>query len=232
MRGFTCSNCHFVPDRDDVDDYVKTHRISSKTGDRASKNLRYPVRCTSCERLKKRFQRMHRRLERIWDASYAQTSPKYKRPKLITFALPQGFTENPSGEEFVKKLDKLLPKARIILQEQGVRGGTYVIECTTRFIVADPEGNLRFEYKHHAHVHMVAVAPFVHRSKLKEFCECLFPIGLGRINYVAPRGKYKEAVQQVSRYISKYLVKDNRSTRTFGCMRGITPPIHSDKPDK
>lgn len=230
--GFTCDECHFVPGQSDIDDYIRTDRISKRTGERATKNLRWPVRCASCERNKKRFQRMHRRLEKIWDASYAQTSPRYKRPKLITFALPSEITENPSGEEFVTALNKLLPKARTILQNNGVRGGTYVIECTTRFVVADPQGNLVFAWKHHAHVHMVAVAPFVHRTKLKSFCESLMPIGLGRINYVAPQGKYKDAVRQVARYIGKYLVKDNRNSRTFGVMRGATPPTPSDKPDK
>lgn len=231
--GFICDQCHFRPGLDDIDDYIRTHRISSRTGERASKNLRWPVRCRSCERNKKRFQRMQRRLEKIWDASYNQSSPKYKRPKLITFALPSEMTENPSGEEFVQRLDKLLPKARKILTDNGVRGGTYVIECTTRFVVADPQGNLVFAWKHHAHVHMVAVAPFVHRTKLKSFCESLMPIGLGRINYVAPQGKYKDAVRQVARYIGKYLVKDNRNSRTFGVMRGkSTPPIPSDKADK
>jgi len=97
-----------------------------------------------------------------------------------------------------------------------VKGGTYVLECTTRSI----DGFGATIYKHHAHVHMVGVAPYIHRTKLKAFCEQLMPLGLGRINYVAPKGQYREAVAQVAGYISKYLVKDKRQTRTFGIMRG------------
>ncbi|AXQ65702.1 MAG: hypothetical protein [Cressdnaviricota sp.] len=229
---FTCKNCSFIPDPRNDDDYVRTHKISEKTGERSYKNLRFPVRCTRCEREKKRYQRMRRRLEKIWEKSWAEPAQIYRRPKLITFALPSIMTDDPNPEVEVKKLNKLLPKARKILFENRIKGGSYVLECTTRFVVADYQGNLVFKWKHHAHVHMVAVAPFIHRSKLKEFCEILMPIGLGRINYVAPKGPYKEAVQQVARYIGKYLVKDKRQSRTFGIMRGITPPIHSDKSRK
>ena len=57
----------------------------------------------------------------------------------------------------------------------------------------------------------------------------LMPLGLGRINYKAPKGKWIEypgcrfyltAEKQVAKYISKYLVKDQRSSRTFGILRG------------
>jgi hypothetical protein len=214
--GFTCPECHFVPDRDSEDDFVRTHRISKKTGERATRNVRWPVRCQSCERNKKRYQRMRRRLEKVWEASWAQPAQIYRRPKLITFALPSIWTFNESGEDEMKRLNKLLPRAREILLSNNVKGGSYVLECTTR----SHEGIGATIYKHHAHVHMVAVAPYVHRTKLKAFCEQLMPLGLGRINYVAPRGKYKEAVSQVAGYISKYLVKDKRTTRTFGIMRG------------
>jgi hypothetical protein len=76
---------------------------------------------------------------------------------------------------------------------------------------------------------MVAVAPFIHKTKLKAFCEILMPIGLGRINYAAPGGPYKKAVQQVARYIGKYLVKDKRQARTFGIMRGSSQPTQNHK---
>ena len=215
VHGFTCEDCHFVPTTDGVDDYIRTHRISKRTGEKASKNLRWPVRCQSCERNKKRYQRMRRRLEKIWQFSWAEPAQIYRRPKLITFALPSiwTFEESPEGE--VRALDKLLPKARASLLEHGVKGGSYVLECTTRSY----ENFGSTVYKHHAHVHMVAVAPFVQRGSLGKFCTQLMPLGLGRINYQAPRGKYRDAVRQVAGYISKYLVKDNRQARSFGIMR-------------
>ena len=64
---------------------------------------------------------------------------------------------------------------------------------------------------------MVAVAPFIHSSKLSEFCEILMPLGLGRINYVAPRGAGSK--NKVASYISKYLTKDGRICASFGIMR-------------
>lgn len=213
--GFTCENCHFVPDRDDEDDYIRTHRISKRTGMSSTRNLRWPVRCSLCERNKKRYQRMRRRLEKIWELSWAEPAQIYRRPKLITFALPSTWTFQDSGESDVQRLEKLLPAARKVLQARNVKGGSYVLECTTRSY----EFLGTMVHKHHAHVHMVAVAPFIHRSKLKEFCECLMPLGLGRINYQAPTGQYRDAVAQVAGYISKYLVKDSRQARSFGIMR-------------
>ena len=88
---------------------------------------------------------------------------------------------------------------------------------------------------------MVAIAPGVHKSKLKEFCEMLMPLGLGRINYKAPKGKWVEfpnvkfyltAEKQVAKYIGKYLVKDNRSSRTFGILRGSEQPVPNTKDDR
>ena len=157
-------------------------------------------------------------------------------PKLITFALPSVETIKSEAEDEIKKLEKLLPKARSLLTENGVLGGTYVIECTTRLIWSDLAVEPQ-RWKHHAHVHMVAVAPGIHRSKLKDFCEMLIPLGLGRINYKAPKGKWIEypgvrfyltAEKQVAKYISKYLVKDQRSSRTFGILRGREELVPSE----
>lgn len=157
-------------------------------------------------------------------------------PKLITFALPSVETIESDSSSEIKKLEKLLPRARNLLTENGVLGGTYVIECTTRLIWSDLATEKQL-WKHHAHVHMVAVAPGIHRSKLKDFCEMLMPLGLGRINYKAPKGKWIEypgvrfyltAEKQVAKYIGKYLVKDQRSSRTFGVLRGTEVIVPSE----
>ena len=156
---------------------------------------------------------MRRRLTKIYDTAESLDDWKYRRPKLITFALPSLWTFDPDGMDELKQLRKLLPKARSILAEHGILGGVYVPEMTTRSY-QDIGGPV---YKHHAHIHMVAVAPFIHSSKLSEFCEILMPLGLGRINYKAPRGKGSKA--KVARYISKYLTKDGRVCASFGIMR-------------
>ena len=123
-----------------------------------------------------------------------------------------------------------------LLIQNGVIGGTYVIECTTRLIWSDLAVEEQM-WKHHAHVHMVGIAPAIHRTKLKDFCEMLMPLGLGRINYKAPRGKWVEypgakfyltAEKQVAKYIGKYLVKDQRSSRTFGVLRGREELVPSE----
>jgi len=235
---FTCKACLHIPtrtlDEDGVqieeDDYQASHKISKRTGAPSKKNLRWPVRCRSCDTENRRYHRMVRRLKRIYAMSegIGQFWPMFRMPKLITFALPSVETIESDGEVEVQKLEKLLPATREKLIEHGVLGGTYVIECTTRLIWSDLAVEKQ-KWKHHAHVHMVAVAPVMPRDKLKEFCSVLMPLGLGRINYKSPRGKWIEfpgvrfyltAEKQVAKYIGKYLVKDKRSSRTFGILRG------------
>ena len=156
---------------------------------------------------------MRRRLTKIYDTAESLDDWKYRRPKLITFALPSLWTFDPDGVDELKQLRSLLPAARKILFEHGVIGGVYVPEMTTRSY-QDIGGEV---FKHHAHIHMVAIAPFVNKDKLKEFCEILMPLGLGRINYVAPRGAGSK--NKVASYISKYLTKDGRVCASFGIMR-------------
>ena len=213
--GFTCDNCLFRPSKDDADDYIRVLRRVNRDWryTKRSFNLRYPERCRKCERNKKRYQRMRRRLTKIYDTAEALDDWKYKRPKLITFALPSLWTFDRDGTEELKQLRSLLPAARKILSAHGILGGVYVPEMTTRSY-QDIGAEV---FKHHAHIHMVAIAPFVNKKKLKEFCEILMPLGLGRINYVAPRGVGSK--NKVASYISKYLTKDGRVCASFGIMR-------------
>ena len=156
---------------------------------------------------------MRKRLTKIYDTAESLDDWKYRRPKLITFALPSLWTFDPDGVDELKQLRSLLPAARKCLADAGVLGGVYVPEMTTRSY-EDIGGKV---YKHHAHIHMVAVAPFIPGSQLSKFCEILLPLGLGRINYVAPRGAGSK--NKVASYISKYLTKDGRVCASFGIMR-------------
>ena len=228
--GCTCPECPWVPPRGE-DDYVQTMRYSSRTGNRTYANIKYPVRCRSCATKQKRYQRMRRRLNKIWECSYTffnsgcelhrlecqcSNCSIYAKPKLITFALPSTISENYEEKNYqVDLLKKKMKKCLKILRSNGVLGGTFVIECTSRLV--EPEYGL-MNWKHHAHVHMVAIAPKVPRAALSEFCEQLLPLGLGRINYKAPRGK--GARRKVASYISKYITKNKVHSRTFGVMRG------------
>jgi hypothetical protein len=222
--GFTCDECHYNPEKQAQDDFIRVARLNPTWRySTRSFNLKYPERCRKCEREKKRFQRMNKRLGRIYDIAESLGDAKLLRPKLITFALPSIWTFDDSGENQILELKSKLSAARRILNEHGVLGGSYVVECTTRSI--DDIGGV--VYKHHAHIHMVAIAPYIHRSKLKSFCEILLPLGLGRINYEAPRGVGSR--KKVARYISKYLTKDNRSCASFGIMRANAQKVQQSQ---
>ena len=238
---YVCKNCPFVPDKvpafvgsyvrpfrtwrmkwiPDKPDYARTHRISKRTGEYGKKPLNLPDRCNACKAQYRRATRMGKRMDRIHEVAKSYKDGR-KVPKLLTFALPsQWFSWDgslTSREDEIRALGKLLPKARAILQENGVEGGSYVLECTYKW-VPDLDNFVRPQYKYHAHVHMVVVAPYIHYSKLSEWCTQLMPIGLGRINYEAVRNRRRTAV-----YVSKYLVKDKVQCRTFGIMRGQSAP--------
>lgn len=219
---FTCDNCVYRGNRSHDTNYVSTTTVgpNNERYRKWSESDKYPERCTDCARKAKRHTRMVNRLDKIWHISYEMNDKRYSRPKLITFALPSMITFDSSPDAELSKLKSLLPKARKILLEQGVLGGVYVPEVTTRSYSFFGTTS----YKHHAHIHMVAVAPYIHPKRLKEFCECLLPLGLGRINYVAPKGHWKSAKRKVASYISKYLCKDQRRTSSFGVYRTYSSP--------
>lgn len=215
---FTCEQCTYRGNRSFEENYVSTTYVEPG-GTRYrkwSESDRYPERCRECNRKAKRHTRMVRRLDKIWKISYDLGDRTYSRPKLITFALPSIITFWSSPDNELSTLKSKMKAARKILHDHGVKGGVYVPEVTTRSYTF--MGTTC--YKHHAHIHMVAIAPFIHRKALGKFCEILQPIGLGRINYVAPSGNWKTAKRKVASYISKYLCKEGRRTSSFGIYRG------------
>ena len=217
--GFTCRECPYVPEYSETDDFISVvRRNSTDPKITRSLNLRFPKRCKSCETMKKRHTRRKRQIGKVFTESenYGIFIKTYNRPKLITFALPSQRTmEYSDREKQIKLLDKKLPGARKSLISNGTLGGTYVIECTSRLVPFN-NGGVLMEWKHHAHVHMVAVSNYVHHTKLPGYCEQLLPLGLGRINLEAPMSYNK-----VANYISKYLAKENQRHRSFGIMRGL-----------
>jgi len=176
---------------------------------------------------------MRRRVDACFDRSRAHGST-YSRPKLITFALPSE-TSNSYTDRYaqIALLNSRLPRAREVLKTFNVRGGIYVLECTSRLLPLDGYGQADpyldrpghlYEWKHHAHVHMVAVAPYMKRDKFQQFCNCLVDMGLGRLNVEPLSSKdysWRQARDKVANYISKYLNKDRGRCRTFGEMRRI-----------
>ena len=220
--GFTCPKCDFVPGYSDVDDYIRVMRQRGELrGITRSVNLRFPHRCKSCEAAKKRTSRLKKSITRVFgmSAGIGAFLPTYNFPKLITFALIDDYysSGNPSADrsKLIQKLNSKLPKVWKLLGSKGTLGGTFVLECSTRLIWSDLATEPQM-WRHHPHVHCVAVSNFVHHSKLVEYCESLLPLGLGRINLKAPKSS-----KPVANYIGKYLAKDGFRARTFGVMRKI-----------
>jgi len=217
--GFTCDDCPWVPPREGDPDYQRISKLSKRTGKPRWKALHYPDRCKECRFQMKRSQRMRRRLDNVYDECDALAQKSYggywqfRVPKLITFALPS--VPSPWYEDREEQKAILNSKMKKVIRKlrwTGVLGGTYVVECTTRLVPPD-EGFMWF--KHHAHVHMLAVSPFIKKKEhFKEFSEMLMPFGLGRINY-----KAKEDKDSIAKYMGKYLVKENVRTRSFGVVR-------------
>ena len=208
-------------------------RSGKNVGYTKSVNLEYPTRCASCETKKKRFQRMRKRVKAVWDRSFHE---RMGVPAVLTITFPSEWTFNPTPEVEVAALAKALPRARKIMQNAGILGGTYVVECTTR----DTSSEMSVPaYKHHAHVHMVAVGPYVKSSEWEDWCRMLEPIGLGRIWYEkrAPgcdvqgcndkrcrhKKDWKGLRDGIAGYISKYITKTARGCRTWGVMRKALP---------
>ena len=223
--GWTCPDCPWLPPRGGEPDYARVIRRIEKPWGHAFEErsiaLHFPVRCETCDKRKKRIQRMRRRVDRCFAVSTAQRSSTYRYPKLVTFALPSEVSDNYADRHNqLRLLNSRLPRARTILANRGIRGGVYVLECTSRLVPFDEHGAL-FQWKHHAHVHMVAIGPFMKRERFLAFCECLEPLGLGRINYKAMSTE-RAARRKVANYISKYLVKEGLTSRTWGVMRNRT----------
>lgn len=192
-----------------------------------SMNLRYPTRCKECERKKKRYQRMKRVLDDIWEYYFQLPGSIYKRPKILTFGLPSSPTERSDSSVELKALKKKMPEAIKILRHHGIKGGIYVTECTTRLVPLE-EGFMHF--KHHAHIHMVCVAPFKKKNQLSQLNNCLMPIGLGYVYFEAVREKKtKDAKKHVAGYIAKYLSKEGHRKTRFGCIKGLTRNNHSSE---
>ena len=149
---FTCRKCYFVPKLNQEDDYVKILAHNEK----GSKfvNLRWPKRCRECERDKKRNQRLKKAIKKIYNTSYGigEYYWEYRRPKMITFALPNAEYNATYARrnDLVKELKLKLKKAWKILQSKGLLGGTYVLECTSRLIWSDLATEKQ-QYKHHPH---------------------------------------------------------------------------------
>ncbi len=224
---FTCSRCPYVPYRDiDPDIIAQERQIDADSHPYIAGSPWMPVRCTRCDTEKKRRQRMRIRARKVWRLAEEICLPTYHYPKLITFSLLTDEYFSPWYSlryELLKQLDQIMPKARRLLMRNGVLGGTFVYECNSRLQPLD-EGQPLFTWRHHPHVHMVAIAPFIHHRKLKAFCELLMPLGLGRINYKAPR-----SFGSTSRYVAKYLSKQGLNVRSFGIVRNYALPIDECK---
>ena len=210
-------------------EFEETNKINPRTGNLQRRCLSLPERCKKCGAKYRRKLRMRKRVEKIIDICQ-DLDKKYSRPKLLTIGYPVSTSPNYQDRwELIDELKSIFPKALKVLTKNGVIGGNYVIECTSRLANLDVYSEGFMQWKHHPHVHMVGVAPFIHPTKLDQWCQQLMPMGLGRIDYEAIKVKYINdeghpeidytGRKKVSDYLIKYLVKNNQITRSFGIVR-------------
>ncbi len=218
QAGFTCENC---ANRiyDPNPDYVRVKKtVLVGRSDFKSIAIHLPSRCKECDGMYTRYKRMQRRTRKIWDFTMSMPDRKYKLPKLITFNLDSGASENAHPETEMKLLKKKMRQAKEILKTTaGVLGGTYVLESTSKIYGLRSgedwvKDNSFMAFSHHAHCHMVAVAPYHKDQTLIN--HILNPIGLGNINYLAVKHR-----KEVASYITKYLTKGKTRSVTWGIMR-------------
>ncbi len=228
QAGFTCEKC---PNRiyDPEPDYMRSGMlVSQRTGELKTYSLHLPARCARCDGIYTRYKRMQRRTTKIWKhcKNLGLHEWRYEYPKLITFNLDSGASENAHPETEMKLLKKKMRQAKVILKDKlGVLGGTYVLESTSKIYgIRNGEDWVKDQafmaFSHHAHCHMVGVAPYINADKLPMTEHILEEIGLGTINY-----KCVTKRKEVSSYITKYLTKGKTRSVTWGIMRKT-----SDKP--
>lgn len=239
--GFTCSECTHVPPRGEDPDYASYVRhYEGSTPVWGSIALHVPIRCRACDTAKKRWSRMRRRVKAVYTAAESLPGRRYRRPKFLTFGLPSDVSARYEDRfALARILNSRLPRAREVLESSlGVKGGVYVIEITSRLVPLGAKLNPPMTrrccgftmtdevplltWKHHAHVHMVAVAPYIPKDDLKEACEALMPMGLGRINLRTMGSDdftAEEAKDRIAFYVSKYLNKDGGRLRSWGILR-------------
>ncbi len=144
----------------------------------------------------------------------------YNFPKLVTFALLDKYYSrgDPSVDRSVllEKLNSKLPKVWKKLMNQGMLGGTFVLECNTKLIWSDLATEPQM-WRHHPHVHCVAVSNFVHHTKLVEWSGQFFNDPSSELGWI--HLKAAKAINTVADYIGKYISKDKVRARTFGIMR-------------
>ena len=223
-------------------DYVETHRISPRTGEKGKRALNLPDRCKPCAAKNRRRIRMKHRVNKIADICH-MLPDKYSKPKLLTIGLPTrklGSIESyaTDREDMIEVLKIRWRRALRYLQTKwGLIGGVSVIECTTRLAEQCnyPEGFMQL--KHHPHIHCVGIMSYIHPSKFKEFCSSLHQFGLGSIDVEIVNIRTFEGernykgIKTVSKYITKYLTKDKQPCSVFGYARSypIGPTMKSGK---
>ena len=250
----TCVNCHWIPDKEPIlcgdelewvwppVDFVETHRISPRTGEKGKRALNLPDRCKPCAAKYRRRLRMRKRVNKIVDICH-MLPDKYSKPKLLTIGLPTrklGSIESyaTDREDMIEVLKKRWRRALRYLQTNwGLIGGVSVIECTTRLAESCNYPHGFMQLKHHPHIHCVGIMGYIQSSKFKEFCSSLHQFGLGSIDVEIVNvrtfdgEKNHSGIKKVSTYITKYLTKDKQPCSVFGLARSypIGPVMYSGK---
>ncbi len=227
---FTCTECDF---RGDVSADPDWNWIMTPRGYYWKETDKYPNRCRTCERNKKRFQRMKRSIQKLYDISFDKYRT-YGYPKMLTVGLPSKWNDDRHHKDQVKELKKRFKKLRQELLHYQVEGGIFQVELTQKVRF---DNDLYGEEKYHAHVHAVVVMPYIPPKALPAFSEIGLKFGLGRIHIRGKDKSYKRSKDYKSHlasYLSKYITKDNvngRSSR-WGCMMKKVTAVTSNPKEK
>lgn len=224
---FTCDKCDMRGDRTREPDVTE---LKSAFGgpslwvwnEKKSDFLidKYPDRCKDCERNKKRYQRMKRAIQKLYDISFTKYKT-YGYPKMLTIALPSKWNDSRTRDEQVRELKTRWRILRKELLNYQLEGGVFSVECTQKVRF---DNDLYGEEKYHAHIHAVVILPWIPRNRLKDFCALGLKLGLGRMNIKGKGdGDYERPADYKSHlasYLAKYITKDGVNGRAsrWGCM--------------
>ncbi len=218
---FTCTNCQF---RGDLTTDPDWNWIHTPRGYKWKETDRYPNRCKECEKIKKRFQRMKRAIQKLYDITFNKYRT-YGYPKMMTVGLPSQWNDTRSKNEQIMELKKKFRILRKDLLNYQIEGGVFSVECTQKVRF---ENDIYGEEKYHAHIHAVVIMPWIPPKALPDFCAIGLKHGLGRMNIKGKtNGDYDRPMDYKSHlasYLSKYITKEGvngRSSRWGAMMKSI-----------
>ena len=201
IAGFTCEECdrRFRP-------YTELVKHYSKYGDWTEHRLVYPLRCTECSRLMKRWQRGRTAGERLLMASTMMEQGL----SFITLTLPNYWVNDPA--DGVRDLKTKVADFRKRFPEDVVSGGYDFYEWTLHPDDACWSNPIHWNVHHHG----IWVMDFWNQREM----ESAWEHGIPHLFRIDGADGEKRTVQYATKYAGKADVKGIRLRQAFGCLYG------------